>query len=197
MNELFEKIYAASNIETEESKQLELFERIYNESEMLNEMNPKLRAMLLGGALAAGLGMQSCSMPTDIPYDPPVIEQPGPSEETPTNETDPGTDNENKENEMTPEETLASYFDNDTTHVERLKSANPIPNFVGVNSISDVETLDNKIIYSFQIDHFELISDHSLGLDNGVCYTKQRFAYHISNKYPVVQSLVSTINTKD
>ena len=93
MNEIFEKIYAASNINTEESKQTELFEQIYKEAEMLNEMNPKLRAMLLGGALAAGLGMQSCSMPTDIPYDPPVIEQPGPSEETPSEETPDNPDN--------------------------------------------------------------------------------------------------------
>lgn len=78
MNEIFEKIYNDNNTDLNESSAL--FEKVYTEAEMLNEMNPKLRALLAAGALAAGLGMQSCSMPTDIPYDPPVIEQPNPGD---------------------------------------------------------------------------------------------------------------------
>ena len=90
MNELFEKIYAASNIETEESKQTELFEQIYKEAEMLNEMNPKLRALLAAGLIGtASLGAASCSMPTDDPYIP-AIENPAPDD----------TDEENKETYM-------------------------------------------------------------------------------------------------
>ena len=45
---------------------------------MLNEMNPKLRALLAAGLIGtAGLGAVSCSMPTDDPYDVQyTIEQP-------------------------------------------------------------------------------------------------------------------------
>ena len=90
MNELFEKIYATSNIETEESKQTELFEQIYKEAEMLNEMNPKLKALLAAGLIGtASLGAASCSMPTDDPYIP-AIENPAPDD----------TDEENKETYM-------------------------------------------------------------------------------------------------
>ena len=43
-------------------------------AEMLNEMNPKLRALLAAGLIGtAGLGATSCSMPTD---DPTIYEQP-------------------------------------------------------------------------------------------------------------------------
>lgn len=43
-------------------------------AEMLNEMNPKLRALLAAGLIGtASLGAASCSMPTD---DPTVYEQP-------------------------------------------------------------------------------------------------------------------------
>ena len=49
-------------------------------AEMLNEMNPKLRALLAAGLIGtAGLGATSCSMPTDDPYDVQyTIEQPTP-----------------------------------------------------------------------------------------------------------------------
>ena len=47
-------------------------------AEMLNEMNPKLKALLAAGLIGtAGLGAVSCSMPTDDPYDVQyTIEQP-------------------------------------------------------------------------------------------------------------------------
>ena len=45
-----------------------IFEKVYAEAEMLNEMNPKLRALLAAGLIGtAGLGAVSCSMPTDNP----------------------------------------------------------------------------------------------------------------------------------
>ena len=72
MNEIFEKIYNDNNTDLNESSAL--FEKVYTEAEMLNEMNPKLRALLAAGLIGtAGLGAASCSMPTD---DPTIYEQP-------------------------------------------------------------------------------------------------------------------------
>ena len=74
MNEIFEKIYNDNNTDLNESSAL--FEKVYTEAEMLNEMNPKLRALLAAGLIGtAGLGAVSCSMPTD---DPTGYEQPAP-----------------------------------------------------------------------------------------------------------------------
>ena len=68
MNEIFEKIYNDNNTDLNESSAL--FEKVYTEAEMLNEMNPKLRALLAAGLIGtAGLGAASCSMPTDDPYE--------------------------------------------------------------------------------------------------------------------------------
>lgn len=52
---------------------------------MLNEMNPKLRALLAAGLIGtAGLGAVSCSTSVDDPYDAPQVEQPAPENpETP------------------------------------------------------------------------------------------------------------------
>ena len=66
MNEIFEKIYNDNNTDLNESSAL--FEKVYTEAEMLNEMNPKLRALLAAGLIGtAGLGAASCSMPTETP----------------------------------------------------------------------------------------------------------------------------------
>ena len=74
MNEIFEKIYNDNNTDLNESSAL--FEKVYAEAEMFNEMNPKLRALLAAGLIGtAGLGAASCSMPTD---DPTGYEQPAP-----------------------------------------------------------------------------------------------------------------------
>ena len=86
MNEIFEKIYNDNNIDLNESSAL--FEKVYTEAEMLNEMNPKLRALLAAGLIGtAGLGAASCSMPTD---DPTSYEQPAPETANPD---DPGDNN--------------------------------------------------------------------------------------------------------
>lgn len=74
MNEIFEKIYNDNNTDLNESSAL--FEKVYTEAEMLNEMNPKLRALLAAGLIGtAGLGAVSCSMPTDDPtgYEQPAV----------------------------------------------------------------------------------------------------------------------------
>lgn len=74
MNEIFEKIYNDNN--TSLNEDIALFEKVYTEAEMLNEMNPKLRALLAAGLIGtASLGAASCSMPTD---DPTGYEQPAP-----------------------------------------------------------------------------------------------------------------------
>lgn len=78
MNEIFEKIYNNNN--TSLNEDTALFEKVYMEVKMLNEMNPKLKALLAAGLIGtAGLGAVSCSMPTDDPYDVQyTIEQPTP-----------------------------------------------------------------------------------------------------------------------
>ena len=79
MNEIFEKIYNDNN--TNLNEDTALFEKVYTEAEMLNEMNPKLRALLAAGLIGtAGLGAVSCSMPTD---DPTIYEQPAPETANP------------------------------------------------------------------------------------------------------------------
>lgn len=75
MNEIFEKIYNDNNTDLNESSAL--FEKVYTEAEMLNEMNPKLRALLAAGLIGtAGLGATSCSTPNDDYEEPTAIEQP-------------------------------------------------------------------------------------------------------------------------
>ena len=84
MNKTFEKIYSENNVILNKNMALKentaLFEKVYAEAEMLNEMNPKLKALLAAGLIGtAGLGATSCSMPTDDPYDAQyTIEQPTP-----------------------------------------------------------------------------------------------------------------------
>ena len=90
MNEIFEKIYNDNNTDLNESSAL--FEKVYTEAEMLNEMNPKLKALLAAGLIGtAGLGAVSCSMPTDDPtgYEQPALETP-----VPENPGDNGGDTE-------------------------------------------------------------------------------------------------------
>ena len=73
MNKTFEKIYSENNVILNKDMVLKentaLFEKVYTEAEMLNEMNPKLRALLAAGLIGtAGLGATSCSTPNDDPY---------------------------------------------------------------------------------------------------------------------------------
>ena len=64
-------------------------------AEMLNEMNPKLRALLAAGLIGtAGLGATSCSTPNDDYEEPTVIEQPA-TPETPGSTTETPIETEN------------------------------------------------------------------------------------------------------
>lgn len=90
MNKTFEKIYSENNAILNKDEALNentaLFEKVYAEAEMLNEMNPKLRALLAAGLIGtAGLGATSCSTPED-PYEEPAIEKP--ASETPGSTTE-------------------------------------------------------------------------------------------------------------
>ena len=98
MNEIFEKIYNDNNTDLNESSAL--FEKVYTEAEMLNEMNPKLRALLAAGLIGtAGLGAASCSMPTDDPYDVQyTIEQPTPENSEEITDSEDSEDFEDLEN---------------------------------------------------------------------------------------------------
>ena len=95
MNEIFEKIYNNNN-NTSLNEDTALFEKVYAEAEMLNEMNPKLRALLAAGLIGtAGLGAASCSMPTDDPYDVQyTIEQPTPENPEEIEEIEDSEDSE-------------------------------------------------------------------------------------------------------
>lgn len=86
MNKTFEKIYSENNVIL--NKDMALFEKVYAEAEMLNEMNPKLRALLAAGLIGtAGLGATSCSTPNDDYEEPTAIEQPA-TPETPGSTTE-------------------------------------------------------------------------------------------------------------
>ena len=92
MNKTFEKIYSENNVILNKDMVLKentaLFEKVYAEAEMLNEMNPKLRALLAAGLIGtAGLGATSCSTPNDDYEEPPAIEQPA-TPETPGSTTE-------------------------------------------------------------------------------------------------------------
>lgn len=77
MDKTFEKIYEEYNKESAMDGNQALFEKVYAEAEMLNEMNPKLKALLAAGLIGtAGLGMQSCSNPSDSVYYPYTVEAP-------------------------------------------------------------------------------------------------------------------------
>ena len=63
MNKAFENIYMENNKGSQKLDQIsstqELFEKVYSEAEMMNEMNPKLKALIAAGLIGtAGLGMQ-------------------------------------------------------------------------------------------------------------------------------------------
>ena len=89
-----------------------IFEKVYAEVKMLNEMNPKLRALLAAGLIGtAGLGATSCSMPTDDPYDAQyTIEQPTPENPEEIEEIEDSEDSEDSE-EITDSEDSEDFED--------------------------------------------------------------------------------------
>ena len=89
-----------------------IFEKVYAEVKMLNEMNPKLKALLAAGLIGtAGLGAVSCSMPTDDPYDAQyTVEQPTPENPEEIEEIEDSEDSEDSE-EITDSEDSEDFED--------------------------------------------------------------------------------------
>ena len=114
MNKTFEKIYSENNTILNKDMVLKentaLFEKVYAEAEMLNEMNPKLRALLAAGLIGtAGLGATSCSTPNDDYEEPTVIEQPATPETPGTTTETPETPTETEDTKEMVNATFKAY----------------------------------------------------------------------------------------
>lgn len=185
MNEIFEKIYNDNNTDLNESSAL--FEKVYTEAEMLNEMNPKLRALLAAGLIGtASLGAASCSMPTD---DPTGYEQPAP--ETPSNPDNPDDPGDNGGEELTEEQRWAQtpfgQLGVTREDAERIANASLHNNeSFTLNPEFIEDNFDECIIYLYINSEFKAITDvTSLTSDynNGVirfeCYSNGKFYEYI------------------
>ena len=145
MNEIFEKIY---NNNTSLNEDTALFEKVYMEVKMLNEMNPKLRALLAAGLIGtAGLGAASCSMPTDDPYDAQyTIEQPTPENPEEIEEIEDSEDSE----EITDSEDFEDFEDpenpenpEDSENSEEITDSEEITNSEDSEDFEDPEDPEN------------------------------------------------------
>lgn len=125
-----------------------IFEKVYAEAEMLNEMNPKLKALLAAGLIGtAGLGAVSCSMPTD---DPTIYEQPAP--DTPSNPDNPAPDNPNPDDPGDTEETVTfKSLGVAPEHAVRLTGADKYED--NVTTIDKIQNY-NSFIYKSNEDSF-------------------------------------------
>ena len=169
MNKTFEKIYSENNAILDKDMVLKentaLFEKVYAEAEMLNEMNPKLRALLAAGLIGtAGLGATSCSTPNDDYEEPTAIEQPT-TPETPGSTTETPAEPETPtETEDTKETAALSGFKalGVEDYAENLARAKPL----GVHNkiLGDGNSWDNLIYENgfipakFKIDTKELVN---------------------------------------
>ena len=179
MNEIFEKIYNDNNTDLNESSAL--FEKVYTEAEMLNEMNPKLRALLAAGLIGtASLGAASCSMSTD---DPTIYEQPAPETTNPDNPNpdDPGDNNGGEEEnggdeELTEEQKWAqtpfgqlgvTREDAEIIVSEDTIKQGPLP--IGKNHLDAAyEAVDHLYVY---------INDRFVSYQENVAYDKASYLY--------------------
>lgn len=170
MNEIFEKVYNDNNTGLNESSAL--FEKVYTEAEMLNEMNPKLRALLAAGLIGtASLGAASCSMPTD---DPTIYEQPAPETTNPDNPNpdDPGDNNggeENGEDEetVTFENLRDALFinpDEGNSILAKLKTVSDGDIVSATNKSIDDLGMDAIFVYDIQSKGFEERTEDISGL---------------------------------
>ena len=159
MNKTFEKIYSENNVILNKDMALKentaLFEKVYAEAEMLNEMNPKLRALLAAGLIGtAGLGATSCSMPTDDPYDAQyTIEQPTPENPEEIEEIEDSEDSEDSE-EITDSEDSENPVTFETLGVEEY--AESLARAIKVNNkFNMVPLTERDTIYIYRNGHFE------------------------------------------
>ena len=146
MNEIFEKIYNDNNTDLNESSAL--FEKVYTEAEMLNEMNPKLRALLAAGLIGTtGLGAASCSMPTDDPYDVQyTIEQPTPENPEEIEKIEDSEDSEDSEDFEAPENPVTFESLGVTDYAESLARAVKDLNAGSFNVIKNLKADSTDII---------------------------------------------------
>lgn len=147
MDETFEKIYNENN--TGLNEDTALFEKVYAEAEMLNEMNPKLRALLAAGLIGtASLGAVSCSV--DGSYDESPVEQPAP--ETP----------DTPETENTEETALSGFkalgvedYAESLARAKKLRIRNNNGQ-VEVAKYDAVPITEGDTVYIYRNGHFEL-----------------------------------------
>ena len=163
MNEIFEKIYNDNN--TNLNEDIALFEKVYTEAEMLNEMNPKLRALLAAGLIGtASLGAASCSMLTDDPT--------GGEEHVETAE---------ERLQRLQNEFNAILIDLNVTeeHIAKLALSRNHESETGFVFVDEV----TNYVYTGRTEGFievteDTISDYSYG-DNAIRYYSGRVVYHI------------------
>lgn len=168
MNKTFEKIYSENNAILDKDMALKentaLFEKVYAEAEMLNEMNPKLRALLAAGLIGtAGLGATSCSTPNDD-YEEPAIEQPATENPGSTTET-PAEPETPIETEDTKETAALSGFkalgvEDYAENLARAKKLR-IRNSNGEVEIAKYDAIpipEGKTVYIYRNGSFELAS---------------------------------------
>lgn len=152
-------------------------------AEMLNEMNPKLRALLAAGLIGtASLGAASCSMPTDDPtvYEQPAPETPGDTEEAVTFET----------------LGVAGYAES-LARATKLRSRNSNGE-IEVSKFDEVPITDGNNVYIYRNGHFEEASseDEDAFDDDSelkdviyICYKES------NNRYFVPESKVNDFDT--
>lgn len=131
-------------------------------AEMLNEMNPKLKALLAAGLIGtAGLGAVSCSMPTDDPtiYEQPAPENPGDTEETVTFESLGVSDYAESLARAVKDDELKSQLNDITDYTDLIYKNGFVPiEFIKKHTYEDGQTyiryidVSDKVIFYIPID---------------------------------------------
>ena len=164
---------------------------------MLNEMNPKLKALLAAGLIGtAGLGMQSCSNPSDSVYYPYTVEAPstdnpgsGGGTENPGNGGGAETSNPSgsEENRGETEVTFDTLGVNDID-AARIASTAAIKTYNGVKASffkKLVRDFGKESVYLYTGKTFQYVSevinleDPDLIVPNLIEYAKDDYYYYI------------------
>ena len=129
-------------------------------AEMLNEMNPKLRALLAAGLIGtAGLGATSCSTPNDDYEEPTVIEQPA-TPETPGSTTETPIETENTKETVALSGFKALGVEDYAENLAKAKKLR-IRNSNGEVEIAKYDAIpipEGKTVYIYRNGSFELAS---------------------------------------
>ena len=126
---------------------------------MLNEMNPKLRALLAAGLIGtAGLGATSCSTPNDDYEEPTAIEQPAP--ETPGSTTEIPTETEDTKETVALSAFKALGVEDYAENLAKAKKLR-IRNNNGEVEVAKYDAIpipEGKTVYIYRNGSFELAS---------------------------------------